>query len=97
MDCTPILLILSGTLALLAHEIGMDPVQFGVMVVFNVTVGLATPPVGMALFVTQKVADISTKRMFKSIVPFLAVMIVVLFIVAFVEPITTFIPNLLIK
>lgn len=97
MDCTPILLILSGTLALLAHEIGMDPVQFGVMVVFNVTVGLATPPVGMALFVTQKVADISTKRMFKSILPFLVVMITVLFIVVFVKPITTFIPNLLIK
>ena len=97
MDCTPILLILSGTLALLASRIGMDPVQFGVMVVFNVTVGLATPPVGMALFVTQKVANITTKQMFKSIMPFLIVMIITLFIIAFVPQITTFIPNLLIK
>lgn len=97
MDCTPILLILSGTLALLASRIGMDPVQFGVMVVFNVTVGLATPPVGMALFVTQKVANITTKQMFKSIMPFLVVMIITLFIIAFVPQITTFIPNLLIK
>ncbi len=97
MDCTPILLILSGTLALLANRIGMDPVQFGVMVVFNVTVGLATPPVGMALFVTQKVANITTKQMFKSIMPFLVVMIITLFIIAFVPQITTFIPNLLIK
>ena len=82
---------------MLASRIGMDPVQFGVMVVFNVTVGLATPPVGMALFVTQKVANITTKQMFKSIMPFLVVMIITLFIIAFVPQITTFIPNLLIK
>ena len=95
MDCTPILIILSGTLALLATELGMDPVQFGVMVVLNVTIGLATPPVGMALFVTQKVANITTMKMFKSIMPYLFMMVIVLFLVAFIPPIVTVIPNLL--
>ena len=95
MDCTPILIILSGTLALLAQQIGMDPVQFGVMVVLNVTIGLATPPVGMALFVTQKVAGISTKDMFTSILPYVAMMLVALMLVTFVPWITLAIPNLM--
>jgi tripartite ATP-independent transporter DctM subunit len=97
MDCTPILVILSGTLALLAQQLGMDPVQFGVMVVLNVTIGLITPPVGIILFVTQKVANISTQRMFKSVLPYVAAMITVLFIVAFVPGLVTWLPNLFVK
>ncbi|NLA88215.1 MAG: TRAP transporter large permease subunit, partial [Clostridiales bacterium] len=97
MDCTPILVILSGTLALLAQQLGMDPVQFGVMVVLNVTLGLITPPVGIILFVTQKVANISTQRMFKSVLPYVAAMITVLLIVAFVPGLVTWLPNLFVK
>lgn len=94
MDCTPILLILSGTLAIVANKIGMDPVQFGVMVVLNVTIGLATPPVGMVLFVTQKVAGISTKQMFRSIWPFIGVMLFGLILIASIPALTTWLPNL---
>ena len=95
MDCTPILLILSGTLALLAQQLGMNALQFGIMVVLNVTIGLATPPVGMALFVTQRVAEISTKRMFKSILPFLGVMMVTLVLVTFIPFFSTWLPSLM--
>lgn len=93
MDCTPILLILSGTLAMLAQQLGMNPLQFGIMVVLNVTIGLATPPVGMALFVTQRVAEISTKRMFKSILPFLGVMMITLLLVTFIPFFSTWLPG----
>lgn len=96
MDCTPILVILSGTLALLAQQLGMDPVQFGVMVVLNVTIGLITPPVGMILFVTQKVAGISTKRMFTVVWPYVGTMLIVLLLTSFIPKISTWIPNLLI-
>ncbi len=94
MDCTPILIILSGTLALLAAQLGMDPVQFGVMVVLNVTIGLITPPVGMILFVTQKVANISTRRMFTCVWPYVLMMMIVLILVSFVPAISTWLPNL---
>jgi len=97
MDCTPILIILSGTLALLAERLGMNAVQFGVMVVLCVTIGLITPPVGIILFVTQKVANISTKRMFTCIWPYVLVMIIVLFLVAFIPSLSTFIPEFFIK
>ena len=97
LDCTPILLILSGTLAIVAAHLGMDPVQFGVMVVLNVTIGLITPPVGIILFVTQKVAGITTTQMFKSVLPYVAVMLAVLALVAFVPGITTWLPNLLVN
>ena len=94
MDCTPILLILSGTLAIVANRIGMDPVQFGVMVVLNVTIGLATPPVGMVLFVTQKVAGISTKQMFRSIWPFIGVMLFGLILIASIPALTNWLLNI---
>lgn len=97
MDCTPILIILSGTLALLASRLGMDAVQFGVMVVLNVTIGLITPPVGIILFVTQRVAQLSTKRMFTCIWPYVLMMLIVLGMVTFIPAISIWIPGIFIK
>ena len=78
---------------MLAQQLGVNPIQFVIMVVLNVTIGLATPPVGMALFVTQRVAEISTKRMFKSIMPFLAVMMITLVMVTFIPFFSTWLPG----
>jgi tripartite ATP-independent transporter DctM subunit len=97
MDCTPILIILSGTLALLASRLGIDTVQFGVMVVLNVTIGLITPPVGIILFVTQRVAQITTRQMFRCILPYIAVMLITLVMIAFIPALSTWLPNLIIR
>jgi tripartite ATP-independent transporter DctM subunit len=96
MDCTPILLILGGSLVMLGRRLGVDDIQFGVMCVLNVVIGLITPPVGIILFVTQRIAGISTARMFKSILPYIVVLLVVLLLVTFWPPLTTWLPNLLI-
>jgi tripartite ATP-independent transporter DctM subunit len=87
-------MILVPILAPIALTMGLDPIQFGVMVVFNLMVGTVTPPVGIVLFVTANVANISFERVLKATVPFLIPLIVVLLLVAYWPPLTTFVPNL---
>jgi tripartite ATP-independent transporter DctM subunit len=88
-------MILVPILAPIALAMGLDPIQFGVMVVFNLMVGTVTPPVGIVLFVTANVANISFERVLKATAPFLVPLVVVLLLVAYWPPLTTFIPNLL--
>jgi TRAP-type C4-dicarboxylate transport system permease large subunit len=87
-------MILVPILAPIALSMGLDPIQFGVMVVFNLMVGTVTPPVGIVLFVTANVAGISFERVLKSTAPFLVPLVVVLILVAYFPPITTFLPGL---
>jgi tripartite ATP-independent transporter DctM subunit len=95
MDLAPALLIMVPILAPTAMSFGIDPIHFGVMVVVNLCIGLITPPVGMTLFVTSNVANISLTRMYKAILPFMAVEFIALIIITYVPQVTTFIPRLL--
>lgn len=97
MEGNAIYMILGPVLGVLAIQLGCDPVAFGIMVVFNLTLGLITPPVGLCLFLTQKVAGITSGQMIRSILPFLFVLIVALFIVTYLPGISTWLPNLLMK
>ncbi|MDR1936558.1 MAG: TRAP transporter large permease [Candidatus Accumulibacter sp.] len=87
-------MILVPILAPIALVMGLDPIQFGVMVVFNLMVGTVTPPVGIVLFVTANVAGISFERVLKATAPFLVPLFVVLILVSYCPPITTFLPGL---
>lgn len=95
MEGNAIYMILGPILGMLAVQLGCDPVAFGIMVIFNLTLGLITPPVGLCLFLTQKVAGITTGQMIKSIMPFVIMMLICLFIITYVPGIVTFLPNLL--
>lgn len=95
LETTSIFVILTPVLALLATQIGMDPVHFGVMVVFNVTIALLTPPVGMVMFLTCKVARITTKSFIREIAPFLVALFIALFLVAYIPALSTWLPNLI--
>ncbi|MDO4866093.1 MAG: TRAP transporter large permease [Clostridia bacterium] len=95
MEGNSIYMILGPVLGVLAIQLGCDPVAFGVMVVFNLTLGLITPPVGLCLFLTQKVAGITSQEMIKSIVPFVIALIVSLLIITYIPQICSLLPNLL--
>ena len=73
---------------------GIDPVHFGVLCCFNLTVGLISPPIGMTLFVTANVAKVKLTDLFKQIIPFVLVGLAVLMLITWVPALTTFIPNL---
>lgn len=95
MEGNSIYMILGPVLGVLAVQLGCDPVAFGVMVVFNLTLGLITPPVGLCLFLTQKVAKITSQQMISAIVPFVTVLIVSLLVITYIPQICTILPNLL--
>lgn len=72
---------------------GMDPVQFGMMVVLNVVIGMATPPVGICLFIVCAIARASLVEVSRAAMPLIAIAIAVLAIVALVPPVTLFLPH----
>ena len=94
LDAAVIILIFAPILAPVAVAVGIDPLHFGIIFVLNVIIGLATPPFGMCLFVGASVGGIAVERVMKAILPFVAVEIVVLFLVTYVPDVAMTIPRL---
>ena len=97
MDMAPIILIATPILLPIATSIGIDPVQFGIMMVLNCGIGLLTPPVGAVLFIGSAVGKVKMERVVKATLPFYLCMIIVLLLLTFVPGISMFLPNLLMK
>lgn len=74
--------------------LGIDPVQFGVIMVLNLMIGLITPPVGMVLFVLSRVANLSIERTVKAAMPFLVPLLLVLALISAVPQLTLYLPTL---
>ena len=95
MDMAPLILITTPILfPVVVKTLGMDPVQFGIMMMLNLGIGLCTPPVGSALFVGCAVGKIPIEEATRAMIPFYVTMIVVLLLITFVPQIVMFIPNL---
>ncbi len=95
MDMAPIILIATPILLPIATAIGIDPVQFGIIMVLNCGIGLLTPPVGAVLFIGSAVADLPMEKVVKATIPFYLCMIVTLLLVTFIPAISMFLPNLM--
>ncbi|WP_308787933.1 TRAP transporter large permease [Planomicrobium stackebrandtii] len=94
METIAALVILFPVLLPVALTVGMDPIQFGVMMVLNLVIGLVTPPVGVCLFVASQIGKVSIGKTARELVPFIGVSLVVLMLVAFVPQVTLFLPSL---
>jgi len=94
MDMTPAVLIFTPIFLPLVVEMGMDPVHFGIIMVLNLSVGLCTPPVGSVLFVGCGIANISTTRVIKPLLPLFFAMVITLLLVTFIEDLSLFLPRL---
>ncbi|MFC2385964.1 TRAP transporter large permease [Treponema socranskii] len=96
MDMAPLIIITTPILyPVLVNGLHMDPVQFGIMLILNLSIGLCTPPVGSALFVGCAVGKISIEKAAKGMLPFYLAMIAVLLLVTFVPAVSLTIPNML--
>ena len=95
MDPTPAVLIFTPIFWPIAQSFGIDPVHFGIMVVFNLSIGTITPPVGPVLFVGTKVANLRIEHVIRPLLPFFAVTVVVLMLVTYIPQLSLFIPKLL--
>lgn len=97
MDMAPIILIATPILLPLAKSIGMDPVQFGIIIVLNCGIGLLTPPVGTCLFIGSAVSKVPIERIVKAALPFYVCMIITLLAVSFIPQVSLFLPSVFIK
>ena len=95
MDMAPIIFIVTPILLPVVKALGMDPVHFGVMMIFNLAIGLCTPPVGSALFVGCAVGKSSIEKVTREMLPMYAVMLIGLLLVTFVPALSTWLPNLI--
>lgn len=95
MDLTPAILIFTPIFLPIAQNLGMDTIQFGIMLVFNLCIGTITPPVGNTLFVGCRVAKTKIEGVIKNILPFYVSIFVVLMLVTFVPQISLFLPKVM--
>jgi tripartite ATP-independent transporter DctM subunit len=95
METIAALIILFPVLLKVAVTVGVDPLQFAVIAVLNLVIGLTTPPVGVCLFVAAGLGKISLGRLSKAVLPFLAVSLLVLLLVTYVPAISLTLPQLL--
>ena len=95
MEPTSVLLILTPIIFPVALDLGIDPIHLGVVMVINMQIGLVTPPVGLNLFVTAGVADMSLEDVIRASLPWLLILLAVLLLITYVPSISLVIPNLL--
>ncbi len=97
METIAALVILFPVLLKVAVGVGVDPIQFAIIAVLNLMIGLTTPPVGVCLFVTSTIGEISLGQISRAILPFLGVSLIVLLLVTYIPAISLFLPSLMFK
>ena len=93
MDMAPMILILTPVLLPVVMKLGMDPIQFGIINIFNAGMGLLTPPVGTVLFVGCAIGKVSMGAGTRAMMPFFLAMIVALFMVTYIPAISMWLPG----
>ncbi len=94
MDMAPLILILTPVLLPVTTALGIDPVHFGMITLVNLGIGLITPPVGSVLFVASAVSKQKIEQVVKAMLPFYAVLFLVLMLVTYIPAISLFLPKL---
>ena len=95
METIAAILILFPVLLQVATAVGVDSIQFGILVVMNLVLGLCTPPVGVCLFAATNIAGCKLSESVKAMLPFIAANFAVLLLVTYFPPITTGVANLI--
>ena len=95
MDIGPAILIFTPILLPIMQQIGVDPVHFGVLMVYNLAIGTITPPVGSGLYVGASVGQVKVEEVLKPLMPFYAGIIVILILITYVPETILFLPRLL--
>jgi len=93
MDMTPAVLIFTPIFLPVALELGIHPIHFGIIMIFNLCIGLCTPPVGTCLFVGCAIAHTTIGKVTRPLLPFFVAMIVVLFLVTYLPQISLVVPQ----
>ena len=94
MDMTPAVLIFTPIFLPIVTSIGINPIQFGIIMVLNLCIGLCTPPVGSVLFVGIGLAKTSIEKVIKPLLPLFIAMIFSLILITLFPALTLWLPSL---
>lgn len=92
MEANAAIIMMTPILTPLLTAFQIDPLQFGIIMSFNLCIGLVTPPVGLCLLLSNQIAETSLSKALKSMMPMLLISIVVLLLITYIEPLTTWLP-----
>lgn len=95
METSASVIILAPLLTPVAVSMGIDPVQFGIIMIVNLALGMCTPPLGVNLFISCQIANIKLTSITRALIPFYFVLIAVLLLLSYVPVISMWLPNLL--
>ena len=95
MDMAPLIIISTPIFLPLANQLGMDPIQFGVMLILNLGIGLVTPPIGAVLFVACAIGKLPVEETVKTIWPFYCALLAALVAVTYLPALTLWLPSFL--
>ncbi len=95
MDIGPAILIFTPILLPIMIKLGVDPIHFGIIMIYNLAIGTITPPVGSGLYVGASVGKVKVEEVIKPLLPFYAVIIGVLLLITYIPGMTLFLPRLL--
>ena len=95
METTAALILLVPVLAALTPQMGVDPIQFGVLMVTNLAIGMLTPPIGICLFVSCGISGASLAQISRAVLPFILTALLVLLLACFWPPLTVWLPSIL--
>ncbi|MHA1564792.1 MAG: TRAP transporter large permease, partial [Alphaproteobacteria bacterium] len=95
LDAGPAIIILGPILAPVFGGLGVDPTHFAIIMSVNLTVGLATPPMGLVLFTAASISGLRVDVIAREMIPFLAIEVVAIFMITFIPAISMTIPRLL--
>lgn len=97
LDAMPLMLILSPIFFPLMTSLGVDPIHFGLVMVFNLVLGMITPPIGLNLFVMARISGLGMLDVFRGGLPFYAVLWLALILLTYVPWISVLLPSLLMR
>lgn len=95
MDAIPAMILFVPVILPTALEFGIDPVHLGLIVVITLAVGLITPPYGLCLLLAAKIGNMSIERSFVAVIPYIAIIVVVLLFITFLPDIAFYIPRMI--
>ena len=97
MEANAAIIMMTPILMPLLTLYGINPLMFGIVMSFNLCIGLVTPPVGLCLLLSNQIGETSLSKSLKALMPLLLISIVVLLLITYVDPLTTWLPSLLKK
>ena len=97
MEANAAIIMMTPILMPLLTLYGINPLMFGIVMSFNLCIGLVTPPVGLCLLLSNQIGETSLSKSLKALMPMLLISIVVLLLITYVDPLTTWLPSLLKK